>query len=192
MKKYFEDTFEKMVVANLGKVKGEMSFFDEHQLKNYPKFLYKYRDCDKNHNFDMITQGYLWADVPEKFVDPYDSLVHLKFGSELPKIKSWLYERMGEILYYCIPPKGMYPHKNGQTLKSYLSAQEQFLDTSGRYNAKKAQRLMLVELNKLPQSKRQDVQKVFEYFGGEEFQKRLEEARVTKSNSKYMSSLHRK
>lgn len=176
MIKYFEDVLEKMIVVDLHKDTLDISDFAEHHLKNYPEYLYKYRTCDKDYNFDMITQQYLWADIPENFADPYDSSIHLKLGSELPKIQTWLYQHMGEIIYYNIPPKGMRRHKNGQTLKLYRSAQEQFFDASGRYSAKKAQRLMLVELNKLSQNERLDVQRSFEYFDSDEFQKNLETA----------------
>lgn len=191
MRRYFEDVLEKMIAADLRKETLDISAFGEQQLKYYPKYLYKYRTCDKDHNFDMITQEYLWADIPENFSDPYDSLIHLKFGSELPVIQSWLYQHIGEILYYSIPPKGMKPHKNGQTLKLYRSTQEQFFDVSGRYNAKKAQRLMLVELNKLPQNERLDVQRLFEHFESDEFQKILEEA-IYNSLVNVINALRRK
>lgn len=176
MKKYFEDALEKLICTSFGERGGAYPTFCQEHLKYYPDYFYKYRPGIEQHDFDMITQEYLWADVPENFSDPYDSFIHLKCGSELAKIQSWLYHRMGEIVYYSIPPKGMSPQKNGQTLKSYLAAQEQYLDTSGRYNAKKAQRLMTIELNKMSQSTRKETQKTFAYLESDEFQSRFEKA----------------
>lgn len=105
MKQHFEKQLDEMVLADVH-ARPYTGCFPADNLKHYPAHLYKYRDCNKEHNFTMIEEGYLWADVPANFYDPVDSLVNHKLRSELPAIQKWLYQRLGEILYYCIPPKG--------------------------------------------------------------------------------------
>lgn len=144
--------------------------------KFYPSYLYKYRTCDKDFNFEMIEQEYLWADIPSNFSDPYDSLVNLKLLSELPLIQKWLFAHLGELIYYNIMPKGMKPHKNGQSLSNYIKAQEKFMDETGRYNAQKAKKAMLLEIKKLNPEVRQEIQKVYNYFESIEFENKMEDA----------------
>lgn len=144
--------------------------------KFYPSNLYKYRTCNKDFNFEMIEQEYLWADIPSNFSDPYDSLVNLKLLSELPSIQKWLFAHLGELIYYNITPKGMKPHKNGQSLSNYIKAQEKFMDETGRYNAQKAKKAMLLEIKKFNPKQHQKIQKEFDRFESKEFEMKMEEA----------------
>lgn len=174
MKQYFEKQLDEMVLADI-QTRPYTGCFSAESLKHYPTHLYKYRDCNKPHNYAMIEEGYLWADIPANFYDPFDSLVNHKLRSELPAIQKWLYYRLSEILYYCIPPKGMQPHKNGQTLQTYIEAQKRFMDSTGRYNAKKARRIMVVETRKLHPINQREIQKVYDKFESPEFEKKMQD-----------------
>lgn len=171
MKQYFEDRINKMISSNETNIS-----FTEDDLKHYPRYLYKYRDCKQDYNFQMIEEEYLWADIPASFYDPYDALVNLKLKSELPYIQKWLFDHLGEILYYSIPPKGMAVHKRGQTLQKYLDAQERFKDASGKYNANKAKKLMLLETKKMDPANRLKLQKVYDKFESPDFEETLNQA----------------
>lgn len=172
MKQHFEKQLDEIVFADIQAQPYDSSFSLEN-LKHYPSHLYKYRDCSKPHNFAMIAEGYLWADKPANFDDPFDSLVNHKLRSELPTIQKFIYQRLGEILYYCIPPKGMQPHKKGQSLQTYIDAQQKFMDATGRYSAQKARRIMVVETKKLHPVNQHEVQKVYDQFESPEFEERV-------------------
>lgn len=175
MKQYFEKQLNEMVLADV-QAHPYTGCFSVGNLKHYPTHLYKYRDCSKPHNFAMIEEGYLWADIPANFYDPIDSLVNYKLRSELPAIQKWLYQHLGEILYYCIPPKGMKPHKKGQSLQTYLEAQKRFMDSAGRYSASKAKKLMVIETRKLHPINQREIQKVYDKFESPEFEKKMQDA----------------
>ena len=171
MKPYFEQALENIITNNVS-----VDRFTIDCLKNYPQYLYKYRTCSKEYNFEMVEQEYLWADFPENFDDPLDSLVNLKLPSEVPAIQKWIWNHLGEIVYYSIPPKGMPPHKRGQTLKKYAADQTQFLDSKGRYNAKRAERVMLTELKKLTADKQQEIHKLYSFIESPEFEDQVQKA----------------
>lgn len=173
MKQYFEKQLDEMVLSDV-QARPYMGCFSGESLKHYPTHLYKYRDCNKSHNFAMIEEGYLWADIPANFYDPFDSLVNHKLRSELPSIQKWLYQRLGEILYYCIPPKGMQAHKKGQTLQAYIQAQNKFTDSTGRYNAKKARKVMIVETKKMHPINQREIQRVYDKFESPEFEQKMQ------------------
>lgn len=85
MKQHFEKQLDEMVLADI-QARPYTDCFSADSLKHYPAHLYKYRDCNKEHNYAMIEEGYLWADNPANFYDPVDSLVNHKLRSELPVI----------------------------------------------------------------------------------------------------------
>lgn len=171
VKQYFEDRINKIISST----ETDISFTED-DLKHYPRYLYKYRDCKQDYNFQMIEEEYLWADIPASFYDPYDALVNLKLKSELPYIQKWLFDHLGEILYYSLPPKGMAVHKRGQTLQNYLDAQERFKDASGKYNANKAKKLMLLETKNMDPANRLKLQKVYDKFESPDFEETLNQA----------------
>lgn len=175
MKRHFEEQLDEMVLADI-QARPYTGCFTVENLKHYPTHLYKYRDCNKPHNFAMIEEGYLWADIPANFYDPFDSLVNHKLRSELPSIQKWLYQRLGEILYYCIPPKGMQAHKKGQTLQAYIDAQNKFTDSTGRYNAKKARKVMIVETKKMHPINQREIQRVYDKFESPEFEQKMQDS----------------
>ncbi len=175
MKQYFENQLDEMVLADV-QSRPYTGCFAVENLGQYPTHLYKYRDCHEEYNFAMVEEGYLWANIPAGFDDPSDSLVNLKLMSELPRIKKWLYSHLGEIMYYCIPPKGMPLHKKGQTLQTYLETQNRFVDSTGRFNAQKAKRLMVVETRKLHPVNQREVQKLYDKFESPEFEKKVQDA----------------
>ncbi len=175
MKQYFEKQLDRMVQADIH-AETYSDCFSVENLKCYPSQLYKYRDCNIEHNFTMVEEGYLWADIPANFDDPFDSLVNHKLKSELPSIQKWLYQRLGEILYFCIPPKGMQDHKKGQSLQAYLDAQKRFMDSAGRYNAQKAKKVMVVETRKLHPINQREIQKVYDKFESPEFEKKMQDS----------------
>lgn len=145
------------------------------ELTQYPHFLYKYRDFNNKFYRDIIENQYLWADIPQSYYDPADSIVHLRLLSELPEIKKWLFNHKGELVYFCIPPKGMAKSKKGQTLKAYKDAQRHFLDANGTYNAKRARKIMLIETKKLPKDMQHQIKKAYEHMGSAEFEKKMED-----------------
>lgn len=171
VKQYFEERISKIISSNETDVS-----FTEDDFKHYPRYLYKYRDCEHDYNFQMIKDRYLWADIPANFYDPNDALVNLKLRSELPYIQKWLYDHLGELIYYSIPPKGMEPHKCGQTLQNYLTAQEKFKDESGKYNANKAKKLMFLETKRMGPANRLKLQKVYDKFESPDFEESLSNA----------------
>ena len=175
MKQHFEKQLDEIVLADI-QARPYTGCFPADNLKHYPAHLYKYRDCNKEHNFTMIEEGYLWADNPANFYDPVDSLVNHKLRSELPAIQKWLYQRLGEILYYCIPPKGMNLHKKGQSLQAYQEAQKRFMDSTGRYSAQRARKIMVVETRKLHPINQREIQKVYDKFESPEFEKKMQDA----------------
>lgn len=176
MKQYFENMLEKIIFSTEQYSDVSSDCFTTTNITHYPEYLYKYRSCNKDFNFQMLEDEYLWADIPANFVDPSDSLVNLKLKSELPIIQKWLWEHLGELLYYSIPPKGMPPHKNGQTLKNYISAQGKFTDSVGRYNAQRAKSVMLLETKKFQPNQRKEIQKVYEKFESPEFETQMQKA----------------
>lgn len=183
MKPYFEKIFN-IAFDDDSDSNDEFSV----NLKHYPQYLYKYRTCDKDYNFEMIQQEYLWADSPSTFLDPHDSQINLKLLSEMPLIKQWIWKHIGELLYYCIPPKGMQPHKNGQTLQNYTDAQSKFCDSKGRYNAQKAKNIMTIETKKLKPQNRREIQKIYDNFGSPEFEEKMEPV-IKKALSDFVNSL---
>ena len=59
---------------------SNLSLLDPKDFCYYPKALYKYKDCSKNHNFEMLEQQYLWAAEPDESPDKADSLVRFNYG----------------------------------------------------------------------------------------------------------------
>lgn len=186
MKQYFEDIIDNIIDSD-----AEPKKFASNNLQHYPKQLYKYRDGKNEYDFQMLEEQYLWADIPMNFRDPFDALVNLKLKSELPAIQKWLYGHLGELLYYSISPKGMKPHKNGQTLEKYLEAQSRFIDTTGRFNAQKAKSIMLLETKKMHPQNRAKLQKAYDKFESPEFEKTMQQA-IEESLENVVSSLRKK
>ncbi len=174
MKPFFEKQLNDMVIADIQQ-REYIGRFADTNLRHCPVHLYKFRNCQKDHNFTMIGEGYLWGDKPVTFDDPFDSLINHKLKSELPFIQKWLYHHLGEILYYSIPPKGMQPRKKGLTRKKFIEAQKRFTDSAGRYSAHKARKIMVVETKKLHPVKQRELQKVYDSFESPEFEKKMEE-----------------
>ena len=181
MNKYFKEKLDQLI--GIGDDKTITI-----QIDKYPQYLYKYRDCNSPYNFDMIESQYLWADIPQHFYDPADSLVHLKLLSELPEIQKWLYNHLGELIYYNIPPKGMKKSKNGQTLEKYVDAQKHFLNESGKYDAEKARKIMLIETKKLPKKMQQEVRKAYNHMESEKFEEKIKEV-ITNVMTKVVNTL---
>jgi len=174
MNPYFEKQLEAIALADVQGYTyvGELASED---LIHYPTHIYKYRNCSAEHNFDMIEEGYLWADIPAHFEDQFDSLINHKLKSELTAIQNWFLQHIGEIIYYYIPPRGMQAHKNGQTLQNYINAQSKFLDAEGRYSAQKAKRVMVVENKKLDPIHRREIQKVYDMLESTDFLNSLQD-----------------
>ena len=183
MKPYFEKIFN-IAFADDYDSNDEFSV----NLKHYPQYLYKYRTCDKDYNFEMIEEEYLWADSPNTFYDPHDSLINLRLLSEMPQIKNWFWNHFGELIYYYIPPKGMQSHKNGQTLQTYIDAQSKFCDSKGRYSAQKAKKIMTIETKKLKPKHRQEIQKIYDYFESPAFEEKTGPI-IQKALSDFVNSL---
>ena len=171
MERYFEKKIDSLISSN------ETSIgITEDDLKHYPRFLYKYRSGKNDYDFQMIEEQYLWADKPSRFDDPFDALVNLKLKSELPSIELWLNNHLGEIVYYLISPKGMQPHKQGQTLKNYIETQNRFLDELGRYDAQKAELLMLAETKKMPAQPQMRLHELYKKLASPEFERVVTES----------------
>ena len=186
MKQYFED-----IIDNIIGSEAEQKEFASNNLQQYPKQLYKYRDGKNEYDFQMLEEQYLWADIPMNFRDPFDAIVNLKLKSELPAIQKWLYKHLGELLYYSIQPQGMQPHKQGQTLENYIEAQNRFMDTTGRFNAQKAKRIMLLETKKMHPKNRTILQKAYDKFESPEFEKTVQQA-IEKSLENVVTGLRKK
>ena len=186
LKQYFENVIDN-IVCQQEKLNG----LKPGDLQHYPKLLYKYRDGTNDYDFQMLEEQYIWADIPMNFHDPFDALVNLKLKSELPAIQKWLYNHLGELLYYSIQPKGMQPHKNGQTLENYLEAQNRFIDTTGRFNAQKAKSIMILETKKMHPQNRARLQKAYDKFESPEFEKTMQQA-IKNTLENVVSSLRKK
>ena len=140
------------------------------KLDHIPSKLYKYRACN-HYGFDMLENGYIWADLPESFLDPIDAKVKLRLKRELPDIERWLNLHIGELIYYMLPPKGMLNQKGNQKLGDYIEAQAYFTDENGRLDAKLVKRQMLVEMKRLPKEQKEAYEKLLLYFESEEFER---------------------
>lgn len=174
LKKYFEER-----IAGIVSKESKIDGFIADNLKNYPAYLYKYRECDKDYNFDMVEEGYLWADKPSNFDDPSDSWVYLKLKSELPSIEKWLKNHLGEILYYCIISNDVKKYDNDQLLQECLDAHKLFEDSIGRYNEQKAKKYIFSETEKLNENDRKEVVRGIEIIESDEFKKKIMSA-ITK------------
>lgn len=163
MKPYFEKTFTDFVTDEAFPMNSNI------RLQHYPK-LYKYRSCENEYNFEMIEQGYLWADYPHTFLDPSDSIINNKLLSEEKDITKWLWKHFAEIMYYLLPPQGMQKQKQGQTLQNYIDAQKQFSDSKGRFSAKRAKVILTTELNKLSQENKHIVLSILDYLDSTEYE----------------------
>lgn len=165
MNEYFEKQLDKLIGINIDKD-------IDVQIDQYPRCLYKYRDCQER-NFKMIETQNLWAADPNTFYDPQDSLIRLIEFEKDYELQQMIFRHIGEMVYYNIPPKGMRKSKNGQTLKSYRDKQEMFFDEKGRYCAKKAQRAMITEIKKLPHNQQLEIKKAFEEVESEVYRNKL-------------------
>lgn len=186
VKQYFEN-----VIDNIIRQEEKSEEFKPSNLQHYPKLLYKYRNGINDCDFQMLEEQYLWADIPMNFRDPFDALVNLKLKSELPAIQKWLYNHLGELLYYSIQPKGMQTHKQGQTLENYIEVQNRFMDAAGRFNAQKAKSIMLLETKKMHPQNRAKLQKAYDKFESPEFEKTVQQA-IEKSLENVVTSLRKK
>lgn len=164
--KYFDHAIKQLVDAD---EPLDREIYLKESIEYFPPKLYKYRKCNSN-GFDMLKNEYIWADNPESFDDPIDSKVNHRLRYELPSIHRWLDGHLGELLYYCLPPKGMKERKGNHKLKDYIDAQEHFLDDNGKFNSKLARKEMILELKKLPKEKQDACLKVFDYFQSEAFE----------------------
>lgn len=172
--KYFDTVIEELCIK--GK-KVDADLLLGNSLKYIPRNLYKYRKCNKN-GFDMLENGYVWADIPDHFVDPIDSKINLKLKKELPNIQRWINQHIGELLYYNIKPKGMQSQKSNFKLCDYINAQKHFVNEEGELDSKLMKREMILEMKKLSKQQRQDFQKLLDFFKSKEF-----EEVVTKSSA---------
>lgn len=175
MRQYFDEKLSEFIKTETNSNLNNSCYILE-CLRHYPKHLYKYRDCMQEYNFEMIEEGYLWADIPQNYDDPTDALINLKLSSELSKIQKWMYSHIGEIVYYCIPPKGMKPSKKGQSLQKYVDCQSLFMDSCGRFNAPKAKKLLCTEMKKLSHNEQLGFQKMLEQIENGELKNKMEEA----------------
>lgn len=162
-----------------------LSFYDEAELKesndvlfkdnlkNIPKKLYKYRNCNPN-GFDALEQDYLWADNPTSFLDPMDSRIHHRLRYELPDIRKWLEMHIGEIMYYYIEPVGMRKKKGEFELDHFKAFQKNFLDENGNYNSSLAKKAMTIEINKLPVENKNKLKAILNELEGEKHKAELE------------------
>lgn len=165
MKKHFDDLIIKL--------SNGMPFNVDETLVNSlgyaPSLLYKYRSCDDN-GFDMLEWGYIWASIPDGFIDPIDSKVNLRLRSELPAIHKWMDLHIGELIYYHIPPKGMQTKKGNHSLSDYLKAQEHFVNEKGRLDTKLMKKEMVLEMKRLPKEQQVAYKKMLERFKSREFE----------------------
>ena len=174
MKKYFVDIIKNTLENTPDNAKRVTALLNEKTIDFYPKFLYKYRSCDKEHNFEMLEQEYVWADYPKEFDDPFDAIVNLRLKAELNEIEKWIYQHLGELIYYKIPPEGMEPIKHGQKLSKYIEAQKGFV-VNGKLNSKRIIAAQQTELSKLPANQRQNMIQYYKSFEKPEFRNFIEE-----------------
>lgn len=163
MKPYFETLLDNLVSPKPNCNLDNINFsFDN--LKHYPTYLYKFRDCNKEYNFDMLEEDYLWADNPSNFLDPSDSIVNFKIKSEIPSIQKWLYSHLGELLFL------LNRQNSDKKLHEYLEVQTAFLDSKGRFNPSKFEKTLDAETEKLPPEKRELTKAYFDYLESTEFE----------------------
>ena len=191
MERYFKEIINQIVGGAPERPMQAVTLLNADAMKHYPEYLYKYRSCGKEHNFETLEQEYLWADYPTSFDDPVDAAVNLKLKTELKNIERWFYQHLGEIIYFNIEPKGMAKSKHGQTLAKYKDAQAHFLDEHGKLSAQAAFSAMLTEINKLPYKQRQEALKAYKNFESPEFEKTVEDA-IRKTLSGVVNSMRNK
>ena len=192
MERFFRNIIKQIVGSTPEHPINTATLLNADAMGHYPEYLYKYRYFDAEENgINTLKNDYLWADHPTSFDDPLDAAVNLKLKTELKDIERWLYQHLGEIIYFNIKPKGMAKSKNGQTLAMYKEAQAHFLDENGKPNAKAATSALLTEINKLPYNQRQKALKAYKDFESPDFEKKVEDA-IRKTLSGIVNSLRDK
>ena len=169
MKRYFQDRLEQIVLSDSQSTPYEASFMVD-DLAQYPHCLYKYRSCDQEYNFEMLEEEYLWASLPNSFSDPTDSLINWDIQTNYRQICRWLCQHSAEMIYYRIPPEGMSPCKQGQTLQRYIEAQKAYAYSDGRYDMRRVKSKLLVETKKLPKDIQGEIKSFFDALEGPDLQ----------------------
>lgn len=147
--------------------------FTAESLKNYPKYLYRYRSCN-DYNFDALRNDYLWASTPSDFYDPCDSIVNLNLKNELSDIHRFLNIHMAELIYYSIPPKGMKARKKGLKLEDFIKYQNEFVSADGVYDGIKLKSCLTAQLNGLGERDKLVISKLLEFPNNSEFKRKFE------------------
>lgn len=136
---------------------------------SFPKILYKYRTCNF-YGFDMLENGYLWADKPTAFLDRFDSAIHLRLQEELPQIETWLCGHLGEILYYILPPRGMAASKGNLTLQKCMDAQNSCGNRSGTTGVFPTEKQLKSLIQSLPKDQKEACSAAFLYLKSQRFE----------------------
>lgn len=130
-------------------------------ISQYPDNLYKYRSCNSEYSFDILENDYLWADSPENFDDPFDSIVYTNHNKMLDRFYSCMVNHMPEIIYSCLSDD----EKTKYSVDDFERIKQNFFDDNGNFSRSK--------INKhVKEAKKSDVvNKVLEDFYSEENEK---------------------
>lgn len=166
---YFKDTFSKVASA----LENKTMYHNENMpadIENYPKYLYKYKNGLKNHDFTMIEEEYLWANFANGFDDPTDSFVNLsvEVGGK-DKMVDMLIDNYGSIISHAIATGNIKPELfPNMTQVELLKYKKSITTQNGKYSATQNQKL-------INQSKDKQLKKINSLIRSQDFKKGFEE-----------------
>lgn len=167
LKPYFEDML-KYILFGKQDINDVLQYID---LSQYPKSLYKFRSCESEYSFDILENDYLWADSPENFDDPFDSIVYTDREKIFEDLFKCFVSHMHEIIYYCLPEEDKEKHSSED-----FNIQQQFVDDTGE--------ISIAKINKYSKTakKRKAVQEILENLYDEDVNTRCAESIVDSFN----------
>lgn len=155
LKQYFENMLKTMLKKN----STSEDVFSAFNASYYPKCLFKYRSCNSKHSFDILENDYLWADSPENFHDPFDSVVNADYEKQLFSIEKAFMTHIIEITYHLLPED----KKRELSLEDFRKSGNDFLDESGEYRRSFAKKYLSEREKRMSIEERAEWDKIQEY-----------------------------
>ncbi len=151
--------FETMLKTMLKKDSTSEDVFSIFDASYYPKQLFKYRSCDSEYSFDILENDYLWADSPENFDDPFDSIVNADHDKQLFSIEKVFVTHINEIIYYFLSED----KKSKSSLEDIQNKENNFLDDSGKYRRSFTRRYLITREKSMSIEEKTEWEKTKEY-----------------------------
>lgn len=130
----------------------------------YPKKLYKYRSCDSEYSFDILENDYLWADSPENFFDPFDSIVNTNQEEMLFSFEKTFIKHINEFVYFFLPEEEKVKH----SFEEFSNFENDFIDESGEYKRSNARKILAETERKMSKEKKNEWENIKQYIADSE------------------------